>query len=466
MFLTSVKANRGLTMARSVIAAMLLLVAQMALAAPAGQVEFAQGLASAQQSGQPPRFLSKGDILQEGDVLNTGARGFAIIAFNDGSKMTLRPNTTFAIDQFNATAGQEAAVFRLLKGGLRAITGAIGKAKPEAVRINAATATIGIRGTSFDARICDSDCADEERSYAKSGAVATDPVVARVAVLAGTATITGANKQTRTVARGAALYSGDSIRTEKGAHAVLAFRDETRITVTSDSEFRLENVRFTGEKSDSGSFAVRLLRGAARTFTGLLAQRDPKAFQFRAATATIGIRGSGFDTAIVNECSAPGQCADFVYAFLWDRSIALDAEGQTLLIPLNTAAVFNALQKRLLLLDKVPAFFTDEPAPRPNAIPLDETLFSTVEFSGAPPGFYVSTRIGHLLFIGSSNRGIDLGRLEAGYLAPGSDTPVRLTRVPLFMLNDRIPVPELFDEKELRILHLLGGSASGMICEM
>ena len=85
---------------------MLLSTVNAAFAAPAGQVEFAQGLASAQQRGQTPRFLNKGDVLQEGDVLNTGAKGFAIIQFPDGGKMTLRPNTTFAIDQFNATAGQ------------------------------------------------------------------------------------------------------------------------------------------------------------------------------------------------------------------------------------------------------------------------------------------------------------------------------------------------------------------------
>lgn len=102
MFLDFMKACRALL-------TVTLLAASTALfAAPVGQVEFAQGLASAQQKGQTPRFLNKGDALQEGDVLNTGAKGFAIIVFPDGSKMTLRPNTTFAIDQFNAAAGQEA----------------------------------------------------------------------------------------------------------------------------------------------------------------------------------------------------------------------------------------------------------------------------------------------------------------------------------------------------------------------
>ena len=64
MFLTFMKTCRGLLVIS------LLLAANLSWAAPAGQVEFAQGLASAQQSGRAPRFLNKGDVLQEGDEVN------------------------------------------------------------------------------------------------------------------------------------------------------------------------------------------------------------------------------------------------------------------------------------------------------------------------------------------------------------------------------------------------------------
>ena len=459
MQLTFSRASRWL------LAVMLLMAVQVSMAAPAGQVEFAQGLTSAQQAGQPPRFLGKGDVLQEGDVLNTGARGFAIIVFPDGGKITLRPNTTFAIDQYRTTAGQESVALRLLKGGLRAITGSIGKTKPDAIRISAPTATIGIRGTEFDARICTDDCAKEERGSAKPVPVGADPVVARVAAITGTATVTAANKQTRNVLKGAALYTGESIRTAVGAYAVLAFRDQTRITVASDSEFRLENVRFTGAQSDSGNFVVRLLRGTARTLTGLLAKRDPTAFQFRAATATIGIRGSGFDTRVQQECDA-GKCTDVVYAYLWLDSVALDTEGKSLLIPLDRAAVFDALRNLYALLDAVPAFFTNETAPRPDRIPFDENLFKVVDIEGAPPGLYVNVQDGRVIFLGLNNQGVDLGRIEAGYQRDGNSTPVRLLRIPLFMLNDPIPRPNNFDEKLLRLLEVLGDSSGGLICEL
>jgi hypothetical protein len=445
---------------RTFIALVLAVSAQAAHAATVGQVEFAQGLASAQQRGQPPRILGQGDALQAGDILNTGPRGFAIINFPDGGKVTLRPNTTFAIDEYNGAAGQESVVLRLLKGGMRTITGTIGRAKPEAVRVQTSTATIVIRGTSFDARLCEADCVveNQQRGAVAGKPVLEDPAVARVLVLQGDASIAAPKQPERRAVRGSALYTGESIRTGKGAHVVLLFRDSTRVTVAAESEFRLENVRLTG--NDGGNIAVRLVRGAARTFTGLVARRDPKAFQFSAGTATIGIRGTGFDTRLVQECVAPGNCGDVVYAQLWDGSVALEGNGQALLIPLSRAAVFDALRARIALLDNVPDFFTREIAPRPDRVPVDETLFRAVDPGGTPPGLYVNVRDGHVVL-----GGLDLGRLEAGYVGPNG-VPVRLTIVPNFLRNDPIPTPENFDQRVMRLLEVLGNRSDGLICEM
>src|SRR5688572_24780194 len=72
--------------------------AQLAAAA-IGDVTFVQGVATAQTPGAPPRFLQKGEPLYEGEVVNTGGQGYAIIAFKDGTKFTLRPNTSFVIER-------------------------------------------------------------------------------------------------------------------------------------------------------------------------------------------------------------------------------------------------------------------------------------------------------------------------------------------------------------------------------
>jgi hypothetical protein len=137
-----------------------------------------------------------------------------------------------------------------------------------------------------------------------------------------------------------------------------------------------------------------------------------------------------------------------------------------LLIPLNRAAVFNALQNTVALLDQTPAFFTNETAPRPDQVKLEEDYFAARDLTGTPAGLYVNVRDGHVVLIGRNNRAVDLGRAEAGFLADGSDTPARLTRVPLFLSNDPIPAPENFDERLSRLLETLGDSSGGLICEM
>lgn len=432
-----------------------------------GQVDYVQGLASAQNGNAAPRFLNKGDAVLEGDVISTGARSFIVIAFNDGTKTTLRPNTVFAVDRFSQVKESEAAVFRLLKGGLRAITGAIAKASPHSVRLSTSTATIGIRGTSFDTRICAADCATE-RQPGRDGSQPATQIVARVATLDGKSVVLDAKGRSHPVTAGMPLFNGETVRTEKGAWTALAFRDQSMVTVTGDSEFKLENVQFSGAQSDNGSFVVRLLRGGARAVTGLLARRAPDSVKFRAATATVGIRGTGFDQRIALDCVAPGNCAEAVFAHVWEGAVALESGTQSLPIPLGRAAVFNATHNKLILLDAVPQFFLDEPAPRPDTLMMDfDKLFAATRLDSPSAGVYSFVRDGRIHFAGPK-AGIDVGPGEAGFLADGSDTPVRLSVVPRFLSEDPIPAPDQLNEQTLRLLDVLnpGGRPGDVICEM
>ncbi len=436
-------------------------------AQPVGEVIYVHGIASAQRPGEDPRFIQKGDPLNEGDVINTGGRGFAVIGLKDGSKMTLRPDTTFAIDKFSHDTKEESALFRLLKGGLRAVTGLIAKRNPQAVRVSTATATIGIRGTSFDARICGAECAQEGRPGQKVAAAEQELIVARVAVLSGTATAVGADGQVRTVSKGTPLFSGDTVRTQKDSYAVLAFRDRSVVTVIADSEFKLENVRFAGPRADSGNFVVRIVRGGARALTGLLAKRDPRSVQIGMITAVIGIRGTGVDGRFALDCVA-GACSEAAFVYTWEGAVALQVGERSLIIEMDRAGVYNPARDRLVLLDRVPEFFLIEPAPRPDTLKIDfENLFGMTGVEGQPPGLYVITRDGHIELAGQVGS-IDLGPGEAGYLGEGQLTPVRLTITPAFMLIDPYPVPEKFDERTIRLLDVLnpGGSAGDVICEM
>ncbi|MGB1110028.1 MAG: hypothetical protein ACPG4N_06715, partial [Gammaproteobacteria bacterium] len=63
---------------------------------------------------------------------------------------------------------QDSAIFSLIRGGLRVITGLISKRRQEAVRFHTPVATVGIRGTAFDLR-CDGLCAGLGRDMGEVG---------------------------------------------------------------------------------------------------------------------------------------------------------------------------------------------------------------------------------------------------------------------------------------------------------
>jgi len=453
----------------STLVAALLLGAAMPLAAqPVGSVIHVQGIASAQKSGEPTRFIQKGDALAEGDVLNTAARGYAVIELKDGTKMTLRPDTTFAIAEYKEGTPSDGMVLRLLKGGMRAVTGLIAKRNPASVRINAATATIGIRGTGFDARLCGAECAQEGRQGDKPAIslAQQEAIVARIAVAFGGVSLVGADGQTRPAAKGAPLASGDAVRTQKDAYAVVAFRDRTLVTVSADSEFKLENVRFSIAQPSSDSFLVRIVKGGARTLTGLLGKRDPKAVRFSIGTATIGIRGTGVDGRFALDCVA-GSCNESAFVYTWEGSVSFEAAGRALVVDQDRAAVHNPARDRFLLLDRVPEFFMTEVAPRPDKLQVDfDNLFGAASLEGTPPGLYVLMREGHIE-LANDGQAIDLGPGDSGYFSEGR-APIRLTITPTFMLFDPLPLPDKFDPNSVRLIDLLnmGGKAGDAICEM
>jgi hypothetical protein len=435
-------------------------------AEPVGEVIFVQGLATAQPPGGAPRFLAKGEALNEGDTLNTGAKGFTLISMKDGSKLTLRPNTTFTLERFKQGGSDESMVFRLLKGGVRALTGLISKRNPQAVQLRTTTSTVGIRGTSFDARLCQTDCAEEQkRQTTKSRVPQPEAIVARVAVLSGSASAIGPDRQSRMLNEGAALFSGDTVRTAKGSHAVLGFRDHSKVTVTADSEFKLDDVRFTGAQSDSGNFAVRVLRGGVRILTGLLAKRDPKAATVGATTAVIGLRGTGGDFFVGPHCTAPQECvSEAVLAFVWEPEIELRVDGRVLPIPNGQVGIYIPSRNLLTLLEAVPDVIRNEPAPRPDGVNVDfDALFAAVELDNIGPGFYIGMRDGDVVFSGPDGF-IYLSRDEAGVLRDGEGKPIRITPYPLFLLNDPYPTPEGFDERAFRLLELL--NPGDVICEI
>ncbi|MGK5065452.1 FecR family protein [Janthinobacterium sp. LB3P112] len=98
------------------------------------------------------KILAIKSEVEQGDTLLTEKETYALIKLIDNSEITLKPNTSVVIEQFSYTAEQpdgDHAIFSLLKGGLRSVTGLLGKRNKERFEMKTPAATIGIRGTTF-----------------------------------------------------------------------------------------------------------------------------------------------------------------------------------------------------------------------------------------------------------------------------------------------------------------------------
>ena len=136
-------------------AALLTAYPALAQAAGAASIDFAAGRVTAiSASGERP--LTKGAEIGNGDTIRTADGSRAQVRFSDGALVSLQPQSEFRIDNYQFSGkedGQEKGFFSLLKGGLRTITGFIGRTHRNNYKVSTAVATIGIRGTEYTVQV-------------------------------------------------------------------------------------------------------------------------------------------------------------------------------------------------------------------------------------------------------------------------------------------------------------------------
>lgn len=112
------------------------------------------------------RTLSINSSVEQGDTLITEKRTYGRVKFTDGGEITLRPGTSFVVESYQFDKDNPAndkAVFGLVKGGLRAVTGQVSKrGDPNSYKMKTSTATIGVRGTAYDMKICEDNCPGQQ----------------------------------------------------------------------------------------------------------------------------------------------------------------------------------------------------------------------------------------------------------------------------------------------------------------
>ena len=119
-------------------------------ATAAGQVKSLRGSVSANGKDGGERKLARGDNVFAGDLIDTAARSFVLIKFEDDTRFALGQKSTMRVNDFiyKSPGRQDNIVTQVLKGAFRFVSGLISKRRPSSMRVRLGIiATIGLRGT-------------------------------------------------------------------------------------------------------------------------------------------------------------------------------------------------------------------------------------------------------------------------------------------------------------------------------
>jgi hypothetical protein len=119
-----------------------------------------------------------------------------------------------------------------------------------------------------------------------------------VASLTGTARVQTGAATPRTLRQGDEVRQGDTVSTAANSSVVLKFDDGEIVALTQNSRMTITAYQYERTTS-SGNMLLSLVTGGMRAVTGLLGHTHPERVAYRAATATIGIRGT--DVTIVTD---------------------------------------------------------------------------------------------------------------------------------------------------------------------
>src|SRR6266850_4386204 len=105
------------------------------------------------REGAAQRAAQRAAEFYEGESIVTAAGSLAQLRMTDGALMSVRGDTEIKMERFSYAGEKDrnASFFMsVLKGGLRTITGVIGRQNRDRYRITTATVTLGVRGTDFE----------------------------------------------------------------------------------------------------------------------------------------------------------------------------------------------------------------------------------------------------------------------------------------------------------------------------
>src|SRR5215813_10618614 len=128
--------------------------AGLAAAAEIGQIKNTTGdVFLLRNNNQQP--AKAGDLVEQADIITTGANGSVGITLIDGTRLSAGPNSRIELKQFrfNPTTQEGESLTAVQRGTLAMVTGQIAKRTPDAMKVQTPTTILGARGTTFAVKV-------------------------------------------------------------------------------------------------------------------------------------------------------------------------------------------------------------------------------------------------------------------------------------------------------------------------
>jgi len=142
---------------------LLLAIIFLSSAVPLSRVSASSPIATVKKVSGTATVIRQGNTISaavglailENDTIRTDPGGSIGIVFNDETFLSLGPGSVLVIDEFvfAPTEGRFSIAIRMLKGTTAYLSGLISKLAPESAHFKTPTASIGIRGTKFLAKV-------------------------------------------------------------------------------------------------------------------------------------------------------------------------------------------------------------------------------------------------------------------------------------------------------------------------
>jgi len=110
----------------------------------------------------------------------------------------------------------------------------------------------------------------------------------------GNVTVAYGRHASRPAVKNEMVTSGMYIRTGNRSHAILKFEDGQVVSIQSNSTFQVREYTYNPQQVEKSNIVFSLFKGGMHFISGLIGQRNPKAFRLSTPMATIGIRGTDF----------------------------------------------------------------------------------------------------------------------------------------------------------------------------